>query len=133
LAVDCDDESHVLTRIPLRVERRSGEQVRRERSFRLEDLLACPDCLAGDPEVGPDSVRCRACGASYESLRGTPLFAPAGVPLGSRFLEIYYIYPNSEESGHGVDSTRMVGPVDILMGGLPRARRVDNAGAGHDR
>ena len=67
--------------------------------------FSSPDCLAGDPEVGPDSVRCRACGASYESLRGTPLFAPAGVPIGSRLLEIYYIYPYSEESGHGVDSS----------------------------
>jgi hypothetical protein len=98
LMVDCGEKRHLLTRIPLRVERRIGEQSRRERSFRLEALLACPDCGEGDPELGPDRVHCRKCGASYESLRGTPLFTPPGHPTGSRLLETHHTHPYSDDS-----------------------------------
>jgi SAM-dependent methyltransferase len=98
LRVDCGEERHVLARIPLRVERRIGEQARRERSFQLEGLLACPDCRTGELELRPDRVRCHECGASYESLRGTPLFTPPGVPIGSRVLESHHTHPYSEDS-----------------------------------
>jgi hypothetical protein len=98
LVVDCGEEPHVLTRIPLKVEGRLGEQSRRDRSFRLEDILACPDCLAEELEIAPEHVRCRLCGASYESLRGTPLFAPPGLPIGSRLLATHHTHPYSEDS-----------------------------------
>jgi SAM-dependent methyltransferase len=98
LVVDCGEEPHVLTRIPLKVEGRLGEQPRRERSFRLDDLLACPDCLAEELEIAPEHVRCRLCGASYESFRGTPVFATPGVPIGSRLLETNHTHPYSEDS-----------------------------------
>jgi SAM-dependent methyltransferase len=98
LVVDCGGEPYLLTRIPLRIEGRLAEQPRRERSFRLEDLLACPDCRAWELDLGSDRVRCRGCGASFEVLRGTPLFAAAGVPVGSRLLETHHTHPYSEDS-----------------------------------
>jgi hypothetical protein len=98
LVVDCGEKSHVLARISLSVERRLGESSRRERSFRLDDLLSCPDCQDGELELGPEHVQCLLCGASYRSLRGTPLFAPPGVPVGSRLLETHHTHPYSEDS-----------------------------------
>jgi SAM-dependent methyltransferase len=98
LVVDYGEKPYVLTRIPLRVDRRLAERPRRDRSFRLEGLLACPDCQDGELELGPDRVRCRGCGGSYESLRGTPLFAPPGVPTGSRLMETHHTHPYSEDS-----------------------------------
>jgi SAM-dependent methyltransferase len=98
LVADCGDRPRVLTRIALRVDGRLGEQPRRARSFRLADLLACPDCQAEELEIGLEHVLCPLCGASYQSLRGTPLFAPPGAPIGSRLLETHHTHPYSEES-----------------------------------
>jgi hypothetical protein len=98
LVVDCGDDRHVVTRIPLSVEHRGGDRDRRERGFRLEDVLACPDCLSDQLDLGEDRVHCRRCGASYQSMRGTPLFAPRGVPVGSRLLESHFTHEYSQES-----------------------------------
>ncbi len=106
LVADCGEKHHLLTRIPLKVEHRIGEQPRRERAFRLDDLLACPDCQSDELDLGPDRVRCPLCGASYESMRGTPLFTPQGVPIGSRLLETHYTHPYSEESLELIRSCR---------------------------
>ncbi len=98
LRVDCGGTPHVLTRIPLKIERRLSDQARRERSFRLADLLACPECQSSELEFAADRVRCDRCGASYESLRGTPLFTPRGHPTGSRLLETHHTHAYSEDS-----------------------------------
>jgi SAM-dependent methyltransferase len=98
VVVDYGEDPYVLAKIPLRVERRVGEEPRRERSFPLEDLLACPDCHASELVVGPDRVRCNHCGAAYDALRGTPLFAAPGIPIPSRLLETHFTHPYSQDS-----------------------------------
>jgi SAM-dependent methyltransferase len=98
LVVDCGEKPYLLTRVPLIIDGRLGEQPRRERSFRLDDLLACPDCQSEELDIAQDHVRCPLCGSSYESLRGTPLFAPPGVPIGSRLLETDHTHPYSDDS-----------------------------------
>ncbi len=98
LVAECGDRPYVLTRIALRVDGRLGEQPRRERSFRLDDILACPDCRAEELGIGLEQVLCPRCGASYEVLRGTPLFAAPGVPVGSRLRETHHTHPYSEDS-----------------------------------
>jgi SAM-dependent methyltransferase len=98
LVANFGDTPQVLTTIPLRVESQLGDSPRRERSFRLEDLLACPDCRAWDLKLAPDQVHCRACGVSYKSHRSTPLFAPPGVPIASRLLATHHTHPYSEDS-----------------------------------
>ena len=98
VVVDYGDNPYVLAKIPLRVERHVGEEPRRERAFRLDDLLACPDCQACELDLGPDQVRCNNCGAAFDVLRGTPLFAASGSPVLSRLLETHFTHPYSEDS-----------------------------------
>ena len=51
-----------------------GVEPRRDRSFNLKDLLACPDCTAWKLKLNPNSVRCTNCGAKFEARAGTPFF-----------------------------------------------------------
>jgi SAM-dependent methyltransferase len=74
------------------------EEHRRERSFRLDRLLACPDCAAGKLKLEPNRVRCNRCGSDFVRRRGTPCFAPPGSQVLSRFGATFFTHPYSEDS-----------------------------------
>jgi SAM-dependent methyltransferase len=103
LVADFGGDPFVLAQIPLKVERRVGEGPLRERTFQLADLLACPDCKAGGLRREPDQVRCGACGATYETRRGTPLFIPSNDLATSRLLEAGFTHPYSEDAQGLID------------------------------
>jgi SAM-dependent methyltransferase len=99
LRVDYGDGPHVLARLPLNIEGRVGEaRTRRERSFSLGDLLACPLCAGSQLHWDSDRVQCRECGESFENRRGTPIFARSDNPVISRLLESNHTHPYSNES-----------------------------------
>jgi SAM-dependent methyltransferase len=75
-----------------------GVEPRRNRSFNLTDLLACPDCTAWKLKLNPNSVRCTNCGAKFESRAGTPFFVDQASSIRSRLLETNYTHPYSEDS-----------------------------------
>jgi SAM-dependent methyltransferase len=90
----------VLDRIPLRVLQRIREQPRRERSFDLLPLLACPLC--GSPKLAKrgDELRCGRwrCGATFEVRRGTPIFAMPSNPASSHLLEENFTHPYGDRA-----------------------------------
>jgi SAM-dependent methyltransferase len=98
VVVDHGENRYVLAQMPLKVQGRVSEESRRERSFRLDDLLACPDCHTGELALGPEQVRCTTCGAAFEMRRGTPLFATLDDPITSRLLETNFTHPYSEDA-----------------------------------
>jgi SAM-dependent methyltransferase len=95
-----DSGRTVLAQIPLRVQRRNREQPRRDRSFNLLRLLACPLC--GSPKLAKngEELRCRwwRCGSTFEVRRGTPIFATPTNPASSRLLEENFTHPYSDRA-----------------------------------
>jgi SAM-dependent methyltransferase len=98
LRADFGEGPHILAHVPLQIEGRIGEQARRARSFHLCDLLACPACGAWDLDLEPERVQCCGCGDSFETRRGTPLFASPNNPVTSRLLESSFTHPYSDDS-----------------------------------
>jgi Methyltransferase domain len=80
-----------------------GVEPRRERSFNLKDLLACPDCMAWTLELTPNQVRCTKCRARFETRAGTPFFVTPTDSIPSRLLETNYTHPYSEDALKLVD------------------------------
>lgn len=75
-----------------------GSPHQRERSFRLADLIACPDC--GSPRVSLEAARavCGKCGAVYPRKLGTLLFAPANVQIISKLEEPHFTHPYGDDA-----------------------------------
>jgi|GEM_PF-2016215 len=73
-------------------------QYRRERSFRLADLIACPDCGSERVTIGADRVRCGRCGAVYPRRAGALLFAPPMNPITSRLEETHFTHPYGDDA-----------------------------------
>jgi GT2 family glycosyltransferase/glycosyltransferase involved in cell wall biosynthesis/SAM-dependent methyltransferase len=68
---------------------------RRERSWTLQELLACPECF-GRMREEVQNFRCDECGRGFEKRRGTPIFVPAGQLVQSRLLHTAPTHPNTE-------------------------------------
>jgi GT2 family glycosyltransferase/glycosyltransferase involved in cell wall biosynthesis/SAM-dependent methyltransferase len=68
---------------------------RRERSWTLEAILACPECFNSIRERA-GSFRCEGCSREFEKRRGTPIFAPGGDLVQSRLLDTAPTHPNNE-------------------------------------
>jgi SAM-dependent methyltransferase len=104
--VDIDLVAHwtggqaTLARIPLKVVKRVREQARRERSFDLPALLACPTCGSSKLSIRGEDVRCGKwrCGARFAISRGSFLFTKRSEPAPSRQFEENFTHAYSERS-----------------------------------
>ena len=85
-----------LARFAARVEGRDGLVSPRPRTWRLGDVLACPQCR-GDLAEDAEGWRCAGCGARHPTRRGVPVFAPTGAMIESRLLETHPTNPNAVE------------------------------------
>jgi SAM-dependent methyltransferase len=97
LAMRLGGERSILAERSWHVEESIGLVKRRARNFDLPSLLQCPLCRSQKLHFGETSIQCQSCQASFDLRRGAPIFAAAGEPAATRFLEQGITHPYCDE------------------------------------